>query len=137
MLKFTNAVKLKTNWLLQKIDDEFWKVKSEFIWHMDYRNKNYSATVTEWFVTNFGSIPWLLRWFFDFTKISYILHDYLYSKEAKIKVMEDWEYRFIKPTRLQADKALASALLIEKETKIKVLFILFWVRLFGKKHFHA
>jgi len=118
-MKFTIA---KThNWLLKKIPNSSdFKVVEEFYWYIDYNIKEIKIIVPEGFKTNFGSIPRFLWIFFDKTKyISYILHDYLYSK--------NWD----NVTRKWADLILLEALNVEWASFMERVSIYFWVRIGG------
>ena len=84
-MKYTQAVKLHKNWLLKKISHDTWEVQEEFVWLIHYENSGYFVRVPKGFQTNFGSIPRLLRVFFNPTKyLAYVLHDFLYGKDGAI-----------------------------------------------------
>ena len=83
-MRFTQAIELHQNWQLQKqLNSRWWVVKEKFIWFIDFENKTESVIVPKGFITNFWSIPKFMRWFIDYTSLSYILHDYLYSDFEK------------------------------------------------------
>ncbi len=100
MSKFTMA--MKNNWLLKKIPrSKYWRIEEQFIWYIDYNNKDNYVVVPKWFKTDFGSIPKPLQNIYNPTKyIAYILHDYLYSPKGQY-------------TRRQADSILRDALKVE------------------------
>ena len=133
MQKYTNAIQLWHNWLLKKINSKDWEVIEDFVWYIDYKNKDYYVIVPKWFITDFGSIPTPFRWIFDFTYISYILHDYLYTLWAKI-VRKDWKE--ITPTRLQWDTALYHWLSLEWQSKIRNIVVYIALRIFWGSHYH-
>jgi len=129
-MKYTDAVRLKKNWLLRKIPWTLnFEVMETFIWYIDYKNKNYYVVVPKGFVTNFGSIPRLVRTFFDPVKyLWYVLHDYLYSKEGKIKYDNGLETE-INYTRLDADTILYTSIRVEWGWLIESICIFLWVAL--------
>jgi len=136
IMKFTQAV-LHKNWLLKKIPrSNKWKVETEFVWFIDYNTKKEYVEIHKWFKTDFGSIPKLLQNIFSPTEyISYILHDYLYSKNWCVKEkVYDWEIH-LNYTRKFADFILIEALKVEWASKIERLFIYLWVRLFWWKYY--
>lgn len=127
-MKFTKAVKIKHNGLLKKIpNSDLFEVVEQFVWYIDYTNKKELIIIPKWFKTNFWSIPRLLRFFFNPVQyISYILHDYCYSKNSFIT---RWIYkREIK--RKEGDMILLESLNIEWAWTIEKLFIYIWVRRF-------
>lgn len=134
-MKFTKAVTLKQNWLLKKIpNSDLFEVKEAFFWHIDYNDKKEYIIINEWVVTNFGSIPRILRLFFNPVKyISYLLHDYWYLKNAKIYNSANTKPREF--TRKEADMILLEALNVEWAWTFEKFFIYFWVRIFGWLNF--
>jgi len=127
-MKYTKAIKLWHNWLLKKIPkSNFWEVKEEFYWYIDFENKRGKIIVPVWFKTNFWSIPRLLRIFFDPTKyIWYIVHDYLYSEEWVIELNDWWETWY---TRKESDQILIATLNLESARIIEKFCIYIWVRI--------
>lgn len=129
-MKFTDAkrkINLEKNGLLQKIPwSKNFITKSEFFWLVDYDHEfSEKIIVPKNFVTDFGSIPRFLWIFFDKTRfVSYILHDFLYSKKYC------WNLN-----RKESDKILKEALKVEWMGFFKRNLVYFWVRLFGKKFF--
>lgn len=158
-MKFTDAKALHfESWLLEAKGSGLFLVKSTFRYYIDYETKNEYVEVKEGFVTNFGSIPRLLRPFFDPVKyISYIFHDYLYSKKAEIivenpakvseysrKILQSSGYHielwrifkvYYTPSRLTSDKILNEGIQIEGGTKIERFFIYYGLRLWGGPNF--
>lgn len=141
-LRFTEAVILK-NWLLEKISFTEFKIKTPFQWLIDYYESSTYVEIKEWFITNFWSIPKLLRIFFDPTKyLAYILHDYLYCKQWTIHSgLYTMNY-----TRKDADTILREAIKVEqrKHKYYKALYLLLlierWliylgVRIWGSRHY--
>ena len=128
-MKFTKVIKLKQNWLLKKIpNSDLFEVRQEFVWYLDYDNKKEYVVVPKWFRTNFWSIPRFLRFFFNpVDYVSYILHDYLYSKNSFICV---WDYQGRQPTRKEVDYMLLEALNVEWAWTIEKALVYFWVRRF-------
>jgi hypothetical protein len=128
-LKFTSAISLKQNWLLQKIpNSDLWRVKKEFIWFLNYQDKKEYVIVARWFTSNFWSIPKPLRIFFNPTKyVSFLLHDALYTKNSFISI---WEFKAREPTRKEADYILLEALNVEWAWIIEKFCIYIWVRSF-------
>ena len=120
-MKFTLAIKLWHNWLVKKEPNtDYWIIKEEFWWYIDYADKKEKIVVPVWFRTNFWSIPRLLRIFFNPTKyISYLLHDLLYSKANQLY------------TRKQSDKILLEALHVEWAGFIEKTLVYIWVRIGG------
>ena len=149
-MKYTTAT-LKKNWLLQKIPwTDYWIVKEEFIWFVNYETKLSYIIIPKWFRTNFWSIPKLLQIIFSPTKyLAYVLHDYLYSKKARIILsdkidsfdkeinslhvsFENWDKTEIYtiPNRKFADKTLREAIKVEWWIFLERFFIYLWVRMF-------
>ena len=133
-MKFTLAVTLKKNGLLKKLpNSDLFEVREEFIYYLDYSTKKEYVVIPRWFRTNFWSIPKVLRFFFNpIQYISYLLHDYWYSKNSFICV---WDFRARNFTRKEADMILLEALNVEWAWTIEKLFIYIWVRIFGWLHF--
>ena len=77
-LKFTKAIDYLE---VRKIpNSKYWTISSEFVFYIDYLNKDGKITVPIGFTTDFGSIPFPMSIFIDPTRcVSYVLHDYLYS----------------------------------------------------------
>ena len=132
-MKFTQAV-LQRNWLLQKIPrSNKWKVETEFVWFIDYNTKKEYVEIHKWFKTDFGSIPKFLQNIFNPTRyISYILHDYLYSKNWCIKSKVTISVNY---TRKDADLILLEALKVEWASFIERWLIYLWVRIWWAKHY--
>lgn len=149
-MKYTSAT-LKKNWLLQKIPwSNYWIVKEEFIWFINYETKLSFVIIPKWFKTNFWSIPKIIQNIFSPTKyLAYVLHDYLYSKDSKIIISDhmdsfDKEIHslrvlfeennnpkiYAKPNRKFADKILIEAIKVEWWIFIERFFIYLWVRIF-------
>ena len=140
-LRFTEAINRK-NWLLEKISFKDFRIKTPFEWLIDYNNSSTYVEIKEWFVTNFWSIPSLLRAFFNPTKyIGYILHDYLYWINWKIYSDDGW-VNTVYYTRRDADIILREAIKVEqkKYKNYKILYpillierwlIYVWVRVWG------
>lgn len=122
-MKFTKAiVRLKENWLLQKVENtNNFLVKSEFFWILDYKVENSEMIIIpKDFSTDFWSIPQFLWWLFNPTKyLAYILHDFLYSKEYIGKL-----------NRKDADKILKEALKVEGMWRCWRWLVYLAVRLF-------
>ena len=118
-MKFTIA--MLHNWLLQKIPNtNLWLVQESFVWYMDYQNKKQKIIIPKLFYTDFWSIPRLLRIFFNPTRyISYILHDWWYSKYNTIY------------TRKEIDLMLLESLHVEWAWWLERTLVYIWVRLFG------
>lgn len=133
-MKFSQAVTLKQNWLLKKLpNSDLFEVREEFIWYLDYSTKKEYVVIPRWFRTNFWSIPRLLRFFFNPVQyISYLLHDYGYSKNAFICI---WEYEAREFTRKEADMILLEALNVEWAWIIEKFCIYIWVRIGGWLNF--
>ena len=113
-LRYTEAIN-KKNWLLEKISFRDFKVSTPFEWLLDYSSSSVYVEIKEWFITNFGSIPRLLRIFLDPTKyIAYILHDYLYSKDARILIIYENEWDIREYSRKEADIILREAIKVEQ-----------------------
>ena len=131
-MKFTLA--MKKNWLLKKLpNSDLFEVREEFIWYLDYSSKKEYVVIPRWFRSDFGSIPRVLRFFFNPVQyISYLLHDYGYSKNAFISI---WEYKARDFTRKEADIILREALSVEWAWTLEKFCIYIWVRIFGWLHF--
>lgn len=147
--KFTDArVQLQEWKLLSKVDDRRWKLEDNFVWVLDYNFPNEVVVVPKWFITDFGSIPrpfWSVLNPTD--KISYIIHDYLYTKDAKIYIKnrdnlsplmytfarrcEEKKDNVCKPDRFLADLILYQALLVEWMSKLYAAIVFIALRLFG------
>ena len=135
-MKFTEAKVLNfQNGLLQKKEwtDDTFVVMSDFIFYIDYGTKKEYVKVEKWFETNFWSIPIFIKPFLNPTAyISYIMHDYLYSIEAKIHTNEWEDYA---PTRQLADELLREWIKIEWWTLLIRTCVYYGVRLWGKNYF--
>ena len=132
MNKFTKAIELHKNWSLIKISwTKKWKIKSPFIWFINYEKQDWYIEIEKWFETDMGSIPRFLWLFFNPTKyISFILHDKCY-KSPFIK-KNDWiSYMSKMITRKECDLILLEALKAEWANIIERYCIYIWVRLFG------
>jgi len=129
-IKFTTAVVLWlwNNWTFRKYNysdrNGKWEVIEEFFWWLDYNSQTNKIIVPKWFKTNFWNIPWILQLFFDKYRISYILHDFLYTK--KYKLFE----------RKECDLILLEALKVELVGKFERSIIYLWVRLFGFNYYY-
>lgn len=135
-MKYTQAVGLKNNWLLQKVSFDFFEVSTEFIWYLDYDSKNIFVIVPKWFQTNFGSIPRIIRFIFTPTRyVWYILHDYMYTKWVKLQYQDNNEYVEVTYDRKTADKILREAIKVEWAWFIERNLIYLGVRLWGFLHF--
>ena len=91
VLKYTDAVKVQKNGLLQKVKhSDYFIVQQEFIWWLDYENKKWKITIPKFFMTDMWSIPHIFRPFINRNKyIAYILHDYLYDTKQYSKTFSD------------------------------------------------
>lgn len=159
-MKFTEAkrkINLEKNGLLQKIPwSKNFITKSEFFWLVDYDDEfSEKIIVPKNFVTDFGSIPRFLWGFFDKTRfVSYILHDFMYSKKYKdfeeekifkqffqensifLWLIEEEIDKYVnKKLRKKADKILKEVLKVEWMWFFKRNLVYLWVRLFWKKFF--
>lgn len=133
-MKFSQAIELKQNWLLKKLpNSDLFEVREEFVWYLDYSTKKEYVVIPRWFRTNFWSIPRILRFFFNPVQyISYLLHDYWYSKNAFICW---WKYEARNFTRAEADMILLEALNVEWAWTLEKFCIYFWVRIGGWLNF--
>lgn len=112
-LRYAEAINVK-NWLLEKVSFNEFKVRSTFKWLLDYSSSSVYVEIKEWFITNFGSIPRLLRVFFNPTKyIAYILHDNLYWEWLVIYSTPEKEEVW-SVTRKEADEILREAIKVEQ-----------------------
>lgn len=137
-MKYTDAVQLGQNGLLQKLQGEIFEVREEFFWYLDYQKKNPFVIVPEGFQTNFGSIPRIMRVFFTPTKyLGYILHDYLYSWSWKIIYQDDDEYSEVQYTRKEADLILRNCLKVEGAWFLERNMIYLWVRIWWFLHYES
>ena len=127
-MRFTQAIEMRKNGLLQKINNKWWIIQEEFIWYVDFEDKIESVIVPKGFITNFWSIPKFMRWFIDYTSLSYILHDYLYSEFWKIILI--WSDLKVSCIRSYADMVLRDALKVEWIWFIKRWMVWIGVRLF-------
>ena len=135
-MKYTQAVKLHKNWLLKKISHDTWEVQEEFVWLIHYENSGYFVRVPKGFQTNFGSIPRLLRVFFNPTKyLAYVLHDFLYGKDGAIIHDNYIEEVRVDYTRKDADNIMREAIKVEKSWIIERNSIYLGVRLFWFLHY--
>ena len=132
-MKYTQAVELHSNGLLRKISYNEFEVARKFVWYLDYNKKNTYIIVPEWFITNLGTIPRLMLFFFSPTKfLAYILHDYLYSKEGVIIYHRPKEDDYHVPyTRKDADKIMREAIKVEGGLLLERNLIYWWVRIWG------
>ena len=105
-----------------------------FYWWLDYEKKREFVEVPIGFKSDIGSIPRVFWIFFDKTKyISYIMHDYLYSKKWKIqrenKLSNINHTR--KYTRKEADLIFLESLSVEWAWFIEKICLYLWVRIGG------
>lgn len=133
-MRYTQAVKLWHNWLLQKLPwTKYWYVKEKFVWFLDYADKENYIEIFKGFKTDLWSIPTVLQVFFSPSKyIGYIQHDYLYSKWGQIL---DRQFNKISYTRREADLILKETLAVEGASKIEQWCIYLWVRIGGWLYF--
>ena len=128
-MKYTKAIKLWHNGLLKKLPNtNYFEVREVFSWFVDYNNKKEIISVSEWFKTNFWSIPKPLRIFFNPTKyIGYILHDYLYSDIGVMYNTSNWNELYY--SRKDADQILLATLHLEWAGFIERTLVYIWVRI--------
>lgn len=126
-MKFTMA--MQHNWLLKKLNKKTWQIEEEFIWYINYKDKKEYVVVPKWFQTDLWSIPKFMRWFIDYTYISYILHDYLY--EQWIISLVDTDIK-LTATKTHADIILREALKVEWMWFIRRWIVFLWVFLFWR-----
>lgn len=122
--------KLK-NWTVSKIwGTPYWIVDDDFIWYLDYGNKDWDCVIVEkWFRTDYWSIPRLLWAIFDKTEYnSYIIHDKMYSTQMKYHIGRN-EFELI--SRSEADMILLEGIAYEWAWFFERLFIYLWVRIGG------
>jgi len=119
MIKFTKAVALKKNGLLEKVPNSpYFEVKRQFVWYVDYKNRKWEIKVEKWFYTDLWSIPAIFRPFFDRNHyVSFILHDSIYYNKPV--------------SRFVADGILREALKVEWAWFIERWLIYLWVRFWG------
>lgn len=131
-MKYTKAIKLHKNWtLIKELGNNLWTVDGSFVWYLCYMTKGYYIEVEHWFKTDFGSIPRPLWFFFDKTKyVSYILHDWLYSKPYIEKKVSSVSYQWVMITRKQCDDILIEWMYLEWASRVEIFFVYLWVRLF-------
>lgn len=142
-MKFTQArLELIKNWGLKKIPwTKYWKINTEFVWYLDYKNKKQHIIVPKGFKTDFGSIPRWLWFIFNPTQyISYIKHDYLTNQKWEI-INDDWtittwkwkivdeNWEEIPYTRWTADKILIEWLDVEWAWVLTKIWVYIWVSL--------
>jgi len=129
-IKFTIAMKLWIwkNWTFRKYNysnrDDRWQVIEEFYWWLNYETQTNKITVPKWFISNFGTVPWILWLFINKYKISFLLHDFLYTK--KYNLFE----------RKECDIILLEALAVEWVGIFERTIIYLWVRLFGFNYYY-
>jgi len=154
-MRYSQAI-LNKNWLLQKIPwTDYWEVKKEFVWYVNYETKLSFIIIPEWFKTDFWSVPKFLQNIFSPTKyVWYILHDYLYSKDSKILISNTWdsfdeeisklrvtfdtnskEQLFATPNRCFADKTLRESIKVEWSWFLERNLVYLAVRLFWFLYF--
>lgn len=130
-IKFTTAVVLWlwNNWTFRKYNysdkDDRWEVIEEFFWRIDYNTQTNKIIVPKWFITNFWSIPGPVGLFINKYRISFILHDFLYTK--KYNLFE----------RKECDLILLEALTVEWVSKFERSIIYLGVRLFWGKFYNT
>jgi len=119
------------NWTLTKqLGNKLWTVDKEFIWYLDYEEKDYYIKVEKWFTSDFWSIPRLLWFIFDKTKfVSYILHDKLYNNHRVWREISPWVYESKELTRKECDMILLEWLNLEWANIFEKTFIYLWVRI--------
>ena len=124
-LKFTKAIDYLE---VRKIpNSKYWTISSDFVFYIDYLNKDGKITVPVWFTTDFGSIPFPMSIFIDPTRcVSYVLHDYLYSwgKIERLELPDE------KPNRTECDNILDMALEVEGMWVVKRKIVRIWLFLF-------
>jgi len=127
-LKYSQAIELAKNGSIKRdIWKWTWEVTEQFVWYLNYEDKREYVVVPEWFKTNLGSVPRLMRRLIDYTNISFILHDWLYSEGCITLADSDIK---IYCTRSMADSILREALKVEKVWFIKRWIIYLGVFLF-------
>lgn len=153
-MKYSQAKKnhLENLMLSKVIWTDKWKVREEFIWYLHYEDKSAYVIIPKGFITNFGSIPKILQNIFSPTKyLGYLLHDYLYSKQAIIHLeketewiititeftAKDGENTYWKPTRLFADRTLRESMKVESAWFIERNSIYYAVRGCGGWNFNT
>lgn len=133
----SNTMKRLKNGTISKISGtSLWKVEEEFYWLCDYEDKNGWKVIAEsGFITDYWSIPWLFRIFFDPTRYnSYVLHDAMYSDKVKYHIgNSEWEYL----TRTEADRILLEWITYEWAGVLEKWCIFLWVRLFWWMYWNA
>jgi hypothetical protein len=131
-MKFTHAVKLKKNGLLQKIPaSKYFVVQDEFEWYLSHDEREKCVVVEKGFKTDFGSIPMLFQFVFSPTRyVAYILHDRLYKKDSWIHVKGNPGGIF-SPTRKISDQILREALKVEGMSFLGRWIVYIAVRAFG------
>jgi len=125
-MKFTTA--LHKVWFLEKINKYDYKITEEFVWFLNYENKKEAVIVEKWFITNFWTIPFFCKNYLNYKSLSYVLHDYCYSKEARIILINSWIK--INITRYEADIILFNSLWVEWMIIYKRVLIFIFVRIF-------
>jgi len=144
MRKYTKAINLWLNWLLQKIPcKNKWIVKKWFVWFIDYeqQDKRKAIVNTEvfpneievpiWFITDLWTIPGIGRLLIRADKfIAFILHDYILSREFRklhpyLLKLTYSEHRAI------CDRILLEALDVEKAKVWEKILIYSWIRIFA------
>lgn len=137
-MRYTEAIQLGQNWLLQKLQGEIFEVKQDFFWFLDYEKHNPIVTVPKGFQTNFWSIPRIMRVFFTPTKyLAYILHDYLYSWLWKIIYEDDFEISEVQYNRKEADLILRNCLKVEGAWFLERNMIYLGVRIWWFLHYES
>lgn len=116
-------------WNVRKVSwTQYWVVEESFFWLLRYDNPyGWIVTAEKNFVTNYGSIPRILRPFFDPTKYnSYVLHDAMYAHKVKYH-QANKEYMLL--TRKEADIILLEWIRYEWAWFLERLFIYLGVRI--------
>jgi len=117
-------------WTVRKVSGTpFWIVDESFFWIIDYTEKSWVIIAEKGFVSNYWSIPRLLRFIFDPTRYnSYIIHDKLYEQKMAFN-QHTHEYRLV--SRAEADKILLEWIAYEWAKFFERLFIYLGVRIGG------
>ncbi len=134
-MKISKAVKLhKNGTLLKKSWTKYWIVQEEFTWKIDNCDDTGEyISVPKWFKTDFWSIPMIFHIFFSPTKyLSYILHDYWYSKGI---LHHKNTTKTTSMTRKQVDRQLLLCLKYEWMSFIGRWLIYISVRVFWRLFF--
>lgn len=121
-MKFTKAVEFHKNGsLVKEIWKKFFLVNDEFVFFLNYDDKKEFVIVEKGFETDLSSIPRILRPFFDKDRVSWVLHDWIFTNK-KIFFMKEWVFTGSRKCWFfEANRIYYRALLVEWVSRLEAI----------------